>query len=87
MRRLVNMETEETVVPIEQILKEIGIPFSHVCLRSNGFEVVRSGGLSFVQLEELSRIFETKDIDLLREIDRELEHNEIIIVKNAKREA
>ena len=92
MLRVVNIETEETVVPIEKILENIGISFSHVSLRSDGFEVSRDwGDLTFVQLAELSLVFLTKDIDLHCDTGTgsgsDPGHDQIIIVRNARRVA
>lgn len=90
VRKVVDIRTEETVLPIEEVLNRIGISFSHVSLRANGFEVARSGSdLTFAQLAELSRVFGTKDIDLSCDTGTgsDLCHDGLIIVRGASREA
>jgi hypothetical protein len=90
MRRLVNMKTEETVAPIEELVKKVGISFGMISLRADGFEITYAGeNLSFAELAELSRVFGTRDISITSfnsGSNSDPCHVRIIIVTDATRE-
>lgn len=78
---------DATVAPIEDALKEIGFSFHLVCLRKNGFEILRAGDddVTFDQLAELSRVFQTKDINLCADSCRNHDPDDYLIVVTGAR--